>query len=161
MRRIYIIRHGKAEDPNFSKRDFDRNLVERGRQDAMRVAHEIAADIVIDQQTLAISSSANRAIQTAELMCAIFDYPTDRIQKAMQIYEAHHLDILKVINSIPDDVHTVFLFGHNPGLSSLVTYLTDEYAELKTAYAAYLEFPDSMTFPQLSGQTAALQHIFE
>lgn len=161
MKRLYIIRHGKAEDPNFSKRDFDRNLVERGKQDALRIANDIVQNSTFDDNTLVVSSSANRAIETAELMCPTFHYPTDQIKQAVEIYEAHHLDILKVINEVPDHVATLLVFGHNPGLSALVSYLTDDYAELKTANTAYLEFPDNMTFAQLSGQTATLKHVFE
>jgi len=161
MKRLYIIRHGKAEDPNFAKRDFERNLVERGRQDAIHIAQQIVEQTKFDEHTLVISSAANRAFQTAEIMCPIFQYPTNQIKLAIEIYEAHHLDILQVINKVPDHVSTLIVFGHNPGLSSLVSYLTDQYAELKTANAAYLEFPDNMTFSQLSGETAMLKHVFE
>ena len=51
MKRLYIIRHGKAEDPNFSKRDFDRNLVERGKQDALRIANDILQNSTFDTHT--------------------------------------------------------------------------------------------------------------
>ena len=108
-----------------------------------------------------ISSTANRAIQTAKLVANVFEYPSDRIQQEIEIYEAYHLDILKVINRVPNEVETVFIFGHNPGLSMLVNYLTDQHVDLKTANAAHLILNDEFNFGELPEQTATLQHVFE
>lgn len=164
------MRHGKAEDPDFTKRDFDRNLVNRGQEDANQIGKALWSSFDDRQKATIreansrvklISSTANRAIQTAELVANVFEFPSDRIQREIEIYEAYHLDILKVINRVPDEVETVFIFGHNPGLSMLVNYLTDQHVDLKTANAAHLILNEEFTFAELSEQTATLQHVFE
>src|SRR5690606_41721411 len=114
---LYLIRHAKAEEHSFFKRDYDRNLTEKGKERAQQIAIQLAQQLVITPQTSVLSSSANRAIQTAELFCDIIGYPIDQIRQDKSIYEAHYSDILNAINGIPAEVDILLVFGHNPGRS--------------------------------------------
>lgn len=160
MKQLYIIRHAKAEEHSFNKKDFDRNLIEKGRERANKTATDLSEQLHIDERTLVISSSANRAIQTAEIFCNILGYSSE-IRQESGIYEAYHGDILKIINSVPDPIDTVLVFGHNPGLSMLVDYLSDRYVDLKTSNVAYLELEQGLRFAELSQGTAQLKKVFE
>lgn len=42
-----------------------------------------------------------------------------------RLYDADAADLLAVLHELPDDVHTVVLDEHNPGLENLATLLTD------------------------------------
>lgn len=158
---LYLIRHAKAEEYSFGKRDYNRDIVGKGRERAERIASELAEELVIDSKTLFVSSSANRAIQTAELFADILGYPLEKINQKKEIYEAYHLEILRVINAVGDSYDKLLVFGHNPGLSLLADYLTNTYVELKTSNIAVIELEEHLTFRELSGGTATLNKVFQ
>lgn len=156
MKTLYLIRHAKAEEHSFSKDDFYRDLQKKGRERAERIAQKLKDSLKIDEKTLVISSSANRAIQTAELFCEVLGYAKESIQQTRDIYEAHFMDILKVINSVPDEYYTLLIFGHNPGLSNLTNYLSHSEIELATSNVSILQLEGALTFEMLGGGTANL-----
>lgn len=155
-KKLYIIRHAKAEEHSFSKSDFERHLISKGKERAERIALELAGELQIDEQTLFISSTANRALETAHIFADILGYSSAAIQLERDIYEAHHRDILKVINSVPSSFQKVLVFGHNPGLSDLVDYLTDRPVDLKTANIAIIELPANFDFAHVSANSSNL-----
>ncbi len=156
---LYLIRHAKAEEHSFSKPDHARNIVEKGKERADRIAKDLEKLFTLTPNILVISSTANRAIQTAALFCTTLQYPIEHIQKENSIYEAHFLDILTVINKTRDTVDSVLLFGHNPGLSDLTNYLCGTYINLNTSHVAIISLPDDFNFSELSEGTATLKEI--
>lgn len=158
-KKLYIIRHAKAELFSFEKRDYDRNIIDKGQERASRIAHDLKEIFEITDNTLVISSSANRAVQTAEIFCPILNLSIDKIQQEKSIYEAYFKDILQVINEVDDSIDTLLVFGHNPGLSDLTNYICDSYIDLKTAHVACIELEDLLHFSELSGSTAHLKKV--
>jgi|SRR5690606_14380058 len=156
---LYLIRHAKAEEHSFIKRDYDRNLIEKGKERAQQIATQLAQQLVITPQTSVLTSPANRAIQTAELFCDIIGYSTAQIKQDKSIYEAHHSAILNAINKTPTEVDTLLVFGHNPGLSDLTNYLCNSHINLATSHVAMIELEDGMDFSHLSEGTATLKEI--
>lgn len=156
MRTLYIIRHAKAEDHSLSKSDFYRNIIPKGQERAKRIANSLKEHLQVDENTLAITSTANRAVQTADIFCEALDYPTTSLEQSGTIYEAHFTDILNVINHVPDRFEKLLLFGHNPGLSSLANYLSHSETVLATSNVAILEFDHATSFSMASGGTARL-----
>ena len=67
MRRLFLIRHAKAE-PSVGRDDYERRLTDRGRADARRVAAALAARRMLPD--LLIHSGAARAKETAEILAA-------------------------------------------------------------------------------------------
>lgn len=161
MRSLFLIRHAKAVDISLSARDFDRDLQQKGIQRARKIALDLKKTLTIDQNTLFISSSANRAIQTAQIFASILDYPAENIRDSKELYDAHFIEILKVINTIEDQFNKVLVFGHNPGLSNLVNYLSHAEVALATSNVANLQLADEDTFNMLSGDTAKLTGILK
>jgi phosphohistidine phosphatase len=157
-KKIYLIRHGKAEDHSFLKRDYERNLVDKGKERAEIVAIKLNEQLQVNN-TLVISSSVNRAIQTAEIFAAHINYPLESIQLEKGIYEAYHRDILQVINQVNDDIETILVFGHNPGLSELTNYLCGVYIDLKTSHVAKIILPEGFNFSEVSGGTCHLDAV--
>lgn len=155
---LYLIRHAKAEEHSFLKKDFDRNLVDEGVQRANTVAVTLQGHLK-ESSIRVISSTASRAKQTAEIFCNHIGYPIGNIQLEESLYEAYHRDILDVINRVSAAVDTLLVFGHNPGLSELTNYLCNSYIELKTAHAAKIILPEGFDFDTLSGGTAGLETI--
>jgi phosphohistidine phosphatase len=161
-KKLYIIRHGKAEEHSFSKEDFDRDLIEKGIARSLLVAEKIKSKIPqIDERTLFISSTANRAAQTAKIFAQSLGYPAEKIVWEPTIYEAHYLQILKRLNQVSANYEHVLLFGHNPGLSDLIDYVADEYINLKTSHVACLTLDEGLDYSTLSANTAHLELIIE
>ncbi len=70
-----------------------------------------------------ISSSAKRALQTAQIMASeISESITLKVEH--KLYHAEVSDWLRVIVALPDDQDSSALFGHNPGITQLVNDLT-------------------------------------
>src|ERR1051325_10335897 len=67
--RLYIMRHGPAEDAAPSGRDFDRSLSESGRARTTAVARELERR---DERPVRIlSSPLRRAVQTADIVAGV------------------------------------------------------------------------------------------
>lgn len=158
---IFLIRHAKAEDSTLLKSDFDRQLKSSGKKKAKEIAGQLKDKINFESNTIVLSSSAQRAIETAIIFCQEWSYPIQRIIQLDTIYEAHYLTILSEINKLPNTVDTVILFGHNPGLSSLTNYLCSTYITLTTAAAAEIRLEENLNFSELSAETAYLKHVFD
>lgn len=156
---LYLVRHAKAEEHSFAKRDHDRDLTDKGRSRAAQIAIDLAKELEVTANTLVVSSTANRAWQTAELFCNTLGYPQEKIQRTKTIYEAFYIDILRTINTVNPDVDILIVFGHNPGFSDLTNYLTDSYIDLKTSHVAVIELEDGIDFTTLSGSTAKLLKV--
>ncbi len=157
---LYLVRHGKAEEHTFTKKDSERDLIQHGIARSASIAETLKQRLLpIDEKTLIISSTANRAAQTAKIFAEMLAYPAENIQWEPRIYEAHYLLILKCINDISANYDQVLVFGHNPGLSDLVEYVANEFVNLKTAHVACLTLEEGIDYASLSANTAKLDNI--
>ncbi len=137
MKTLYLIRHAKS-DWHQGVQDFERPLNERGRKDAPKMGkHLVQKELSPD---LIISSDANRAISTARLIANEIGYDLSNIQENNKLYHASAKEMVRVIWEVSNEVNTLFVFGHNPGISDLVNYLTEEFIELKTCCVARISF---------------------
>lgn len=101
-----------------SQRDYDRPLNQRGKKDApemgkrLREKHHVIPDLII-------SSPAVRAASTAKLIAAEVGYDPGQIRWVEKLYHCTAEVFEDVITGgdIPDEVKTVFIFAHNPGIS--------------------------------------------
>ena len=123
MKRIYLIRHGKAED-GFDKPDFERELHPKGRKKTEKVARFLLKKNIHPQ--LIVASMAIRTIETAEVIRDVLQLPKMIIQEEKDLYLAASNSILNTIYSLDDQINEVLLVGHNPGISSLSTYLSNQ-----------------------------------
>ncbi len=117
MKTLIIVRHAKADRSNYMLDDFQRPLHIRGIKDVTDMANLIATKIKkIDK---IISSSANRALTTAEYFAKNMNC---KMETDLGFYEWGIKYILKVIMAQNDTDNTIMIVGHNPVISSLVTY---------------------------------------
>jgi len=88
-----------------------------------------------------ISSSATRALTTAELVTHEMGLPWDEIQIEDALYHATEEDMIDLINEQDDYLDGLMLFGHNPGMTYLVNDLSDlDLDNLPTSGVAVLQF---------------------
>jgi len=122
MKRLYLIRHAKSSWNNPDLHDFDRPLNGRGKKDAPVMGKRLAKRN--EQPDLIISSSAVRAKKTALEIAESLGYKKNNIQWLDELYHASPLDMLKQLHDVAEGVESVFLVGHNPGLTELANLLS-------------------------------------
>jgi phosphohistidine phosphatase len=119
VKRLLLIRHAKSswDDPALS--DHDRPLAPRGTRAAQRLrAHLEGSDLRPD---LVLSSSSRRTRETLELLAPAFGTAERSIEDGL--YGADGTELLERLRGVPDDVSTVALIGHNPGIQDLASEL--------------------------------------
>jgi phosphohistidine phosphatase len=135
MRRLFLVRHAKAE-PAVGQEDYDRALTGRGRDDARRVALELAARKMLPD--VLIHSGAARAKQTAEIFAAQWR-PEVELLEERGLYDASPEKLFAAARALPDSRVRVAFVGHNPGLAELAVSLTGSGAhpEMRRMAAKY------------------------
>ena len=124
MKRLYVIRHAKSSWNNPVLTDFERPLNKRGKQNAPFMGKRLKESEV--QPDFFLASPAKRALKTAKTIAKEIDFPKKHIVTDESIYLAGVSTLLTVIRNIDDSCHQVILVGHNPGLTELAEYLTNQ-----------------------------------
>ena len=120
MRRLILLRHAKTERDAPSGRDIDRQLDERGMQDARGVGQWLARNNYTPD--LAWVSTALRAQQTWDIMSKSFT--TSRAEPRDELYSADAGDLLKIIHAAgTTDPKVLMVVAHNPALHELALAL--------------------------------------
>lgn len=127
MRWIYLIRHAKSSWSRPGLADFDRPLNTRGERDAPRMGSRLA-ELGCSPDRI-VSSPANRATATAFRIAEALEYPIAAIRTDQGIYAASVNELNQLISQFSADDSKVCLIGHNPGITDLSNYLTDEYID--------------------------------
>ena len=159
MHTLYLLRHAKSSWSDPTLPDRQRPLARRGRRDAKRVAkHLVQLGVVPD---LVLCSSAQRTRETLELLRAALGATTSVVLEA-ELYAASADTLLEHLRGVPEEVASLMLIGHNPGLQDLALLLASAGAELEhleakfpTAALATLALPNA-TWSQLSQADAML-----
>src|SRR5690554_5567331 len=117
MKKLLIYRHAKSawDDPFLS--DHERPLAERGLRDAPQMAQRLKRKSIIPDGML--SSDAERAKVTALITADALNFPKEKIMFTERLYHASARTMLSQIQQTQDDIGTLFVFGHNPGLTDL------------------------------------------
>jgi len=138
MKKLYIIRHAKSSWEDHMLADHDRPLSNRGKKDLPRIANILKEKKV--KPDLIITSSARRAIKTAEIFSSTLSYPSEKIEINSEIFEATTQSLINLINKLNDKYETVLIFGHNPGFTILANLLGDKLIDnMPTCSVAELE----------------------
>lgn len=139
MKRVILVRHAKSEPYGYDD-DFNRDLVDRGIQDAEKISSRLKQDGIIAD--LVIASPAERAMHTASIYCRNLFYPLALIRQESILYSGlTTLDFVELLHQISDDVQTVLVFGHNPTVHQLAYNLVTNFcAEMPTCSTVAVDF---------------------
>lgn len=136
-RTLILLRHAKS-DWSGNETDIARPLAKRGRRQAPDAGRWLAANV--DRIDLAVVSPARRARSTWNLVAAeLAAAPDVRIED--RLYAAPDHALLEVVRALSDDLETVVLVGHNPGLEDLVRTLTGHWTAMPTSALAVISVP--------------------
>ena len=133
MKDLILLRHAKAVSDHAGG-DIARPLSSRGIQQIQQVAHTFRARQY--EPELALVSPAIRTQQTATLLgkqIGKLDVVTDRT-----LYLATDDQILDVLRGVPDDIQSLLLVGHNPGISELAAIWNPAYRKQSLPTAGFI-----------------------
>lgn len=121
MKRLFLLRHAKAQPADGSTEDFDRTLLLSGMQDGAQMARYLRkSEYRID---LILCSSSARTTQTAEL---VLHQVEAEIEYRDNLYLASAAKILAAVRGAPADVSALMVVGHNPGMEDCAGQLARE-----------------------------------
>ena len=124
--KVYIVRHGKAENEAATRLDTDRILTARGVEQARYIGGHIARVGPVAQ--LIVSSAVTRAVETARI---IHSYANCRFATADELHvDAPVSAAVDLLTSLAfpvkgKPVETLVLVGHNPQVSDLCEVLVN------------------------------------
>lgn len=123
MKSLILIRHAKSSWENFSVRDFDRPLNDRGKRDAPKMAERMANRNVVPDMILV--STAKRARKTAEHFIDAWKLKEDSVRFMEELYLASSPMFIRILSQLPPEVNTVAIVSHNNGLTDFANELTN------------------------------------
>ena len=107
--------------------DIDRPLNKRGKRDAPVMADKCKEKGYVPQRM--ISSNANRAASTAKVFCNNMGLDKTILIHDKSLYHAPEDTYLSVCFGLEEEIDSVMLFGHNPGITYLANSVTDKYID--------------------------------
>jgi len=138
MKTLLILRHAKSSWSNPGLADIDRPLNQRGKRDAPRIGLLLRdQDLVPD---IIICSPAKRARKTAQAVSDECGYE-GKIEIEDEFYPGDPSTFIEILTTIPDQVDSALIIGHNPGLEELLDVLTEESARMPTSALADISLP--------------------
>lgn len=121
MKVLHLMRHADASQPAPGKSDRERALGPRGRREA-REAGERLMEVLAPLPLYC--SAALRARQTLAELCTAWPALAGEphvIEEALYTFDVSAL--MHWLMARHDDLESLFLLGHNPGLTNLVNHL--------------------------------------
>ncbi len=134
--KLYFLRHGEADWPNWTESDDARPLTKKGKKQMRKVA-KFLCDLMVDPDFI-LSSPLPRAFQTAEIAAEELDldvtqepalapgFDPDRLHELIERYQGRDL----------------MLVGHEPDLSRAVEALTGANVRMPKAGLARVDIAD-------------------
>jgi phosphohistidine phosphatase len=135
MLELWILRHGKAEEAQIDKKDFDRHLSKKGIAQINQLSQHLKdKGTSIDE---VIVSSAIRTLETSRIVESHLGL--SQIVKEEALYLAD-LETIKRIVLDTNRAQRLLYVGHNFGISHFVSYLADERISLSTGMCVHFQF---------------------
>ena len=121
MKTLIVVRHAKSSWANIGERDFDRNLNDRGKEDAPIMAEKLLnTKIKVDAF---VSSPAKRAHKTAKAFVEAYGKTKNEIILSDDLYNAPSEAFYETVIALNDEYDAVAVFAHNPGITDFVNTL--------------------------------------
>jgi phosphohistidine phosphatase len=156
MKSIILIRHAKSSwnEPVIDK---ERILTDKGIESIKKIA--IKAKKYLPENFTIISSTANRASQTALLFCNQILIDENKIEFKDNLYTFDENQLEKEIKKCDNNIENLILFGHNEAITNFVNKFGDKYIiNVPTAGFVYLQFEQNSWKDINKGKT--IQTIF-
>ena len=138
MKNLILIRHAKALYDGFAT-DKERELAVTGIHRSIKVATE--SKDILNENFSFWSSTAERAMGTALVFSELFDIPFDTFHFTDALYTFDCTELKKVIQSVPNEISNLVVFGHNPAFTDFINQTTNlQIDNLPTSGLVSIEF---------------------
>ena len=128
MKRLFLLRHAKAEREGHGSGDEARALTPRGRTDAARIGRLLNEEVYVAD--LVLCSTSARTRETLELVLPQLNVQPD-VEYLDELYLAEAEAILTLVRGTRDAIGSLMIVGHNPGLEECARSLVRPPAERK------------------------------
>ena len=131
--RLYFLRHGAADWPDWDKPDDERPLTKAGRKEMHVVAQFLVA--LKAQPDIILTSPLPRAAQTADIAA---EHLKVRAREEKLLAPGFRIDDLRRLQ-LKYPQQTLMLVGHEPDFTSVINALTGANVKLSKAGGALVE----------------------
>ena len=118
VKRLYLLRHAKSSWDEPGLADRDRPLAPRGERASKSMAKYLRDEGIVPE--LVLCSQSKRTRETLERL-GLGDGTEVRIED--ELYAASAGELLGALHEVPDEVESVMVVGHNPGMERLALEL--------------------------------------
>jgi phosphohistidine phosphatase len=128
MKKIILVRHGKAEEAASGISDFERSLTLKGKIISRLMARKLRE--TEKDHIVFVTSPAFRALETALVFAAEFGIEAEKIIiSSILYYKMSPRYLPEILSKVGDQNETVIMFGHNPSFSEIAASLCNEGCE--------------------------------
>jgi phosphohistidine phosphatase len=127
MKTIYLIRHAKSDWNHSGLTDFERPLNNRGSLNAPLMGEKLK-ELKVKFDAV-VSSPSKRTTETINEICVKLGFPLEDITFDKDLYLPSLNDLTNAINQIKSSINSLAIVCHNPGITSLSNYLTEDYID--------------------------------
>ena len=141
--KLFLLRHGKADWPEWKGSDDERPLTDEGVREMRQVA--VGLKQLKVQPDVILSSPLPRALRTAEIAGKALGVPVEQRLELKPGFDRGECDTLLVTRAGAD----VMMVGHEPDFSGLIRSLTGGRVKLSKAAIAAIEIGGELAAPRL------------
>jgi phosphohistidine phosphatase len=125
MKKIILVRHGRAEDQAPEITDFERSLTIKGKNISRLMAGKLKE--IEKNPGIFITSPAFRALETAYIFAGEFGIKPEKVLvNSILYYKMNFHYLTEILSVISEDTDSVALFGHNPSFTEIANNLCRE-----------------------------------
>ncbi len=125
-RELFLLRHAKSCWDDSALADRDRGLNSRGRRNAPRMGQALSERI--PAQVIHVSPARRAQLTLGGLHDGWPELQNFEHITTDALYTFGADELIDWIRLQPDEVHSLFIIGHNPALTDLVNWLSGDYA---------------------------------
>ena len=150
MKELVILRHAKS-NIEYLVDDIDRPLSTSGIERIKKISKKKRS--FFKNTDIILSSPANRALHTAQLMMRELNYNYDKLIVDKILYTFYANDLIDYVHRLDNLWNKVVLVGHNPAFTDLVNHFTrKKIIHLRTAGLAKITFESNDWESLLKGE---------
>ncbi|MFK8017235.1 MAG: histidine phosphatase family protein [Gammaproteobacteria bacterium] len=123
MKTLLLMRHAKSSWDDETLSDQQRPLNDRGRRDIPKMGDRLSERRVLPDMIM--SSPAERARHTATIIAPYVKMPASRVVITPELYMANADVFLSLMQLCDENVDTLMMVSHNPGITQFASTLTD------------------------------------
>lgn len=158
-KKLYLVRHAKAESQAPMFKDFERELTGEGYIEAARMGAFLKSEGATIQRMAA--SSALRTKQTAQVLAEQLSFDWEHIECIDNLYDCGLRAYISAVTETSEKINELMIVGHNPDISYFAEYLTkDFYESMPKCSVCVIEFEDDLEWSHVSSRMGKFVAFF-